>query len=222
MSLSPAATAPAVHPFDAAIALAPMDEHRFQGHTTPDYWNMIGPFGGITAATLLQAALRHPARLGDPLALTVNFAGPIAEGPFVIAARPVRTNRSTQHWIIELYQGDQLATSATAVFSVRRETWACDEAAFPDVPGPEAISGMQRFAPVRWLQSYDIRPVRGARPPAEAGPEHPDSLTQFWLRDHPARTPDYAAMAAWCDAFYPRIFLKRPGFVPAGTVSMTT
>jgi acyl-CoA thioesterase len=183
---------------------------------------MIGPYGGITAATLLQAALRHPSRLGDPIALTVNFAGPIAEGAFVIEARPVRTNRSTQHWIIELFQGEELATSATAVFAVRRETWACDEAAFPDVPPADTVSGMAGFAPVRWLAAYDIRPVRGARPQAEAGTESPDSLTQFWLRDHPARTPDYAAMAAWCDSFYPRIFLKRAGFVPAGTVSMTT
>ncbi|MBV8273159.1 MAG: thioesterase family protein, partial [Cupriavidus sp.] len=70
--------------------------------------------------------------------------------------------------------------------------------------------------------SYDMRAIRGAKPSSAPGTENPDSLTQFWLRDEPARTPDYAAMAAWCDTFYPRIFLKRAGFVPAGTVSLTT
>ena len=217
------ASAPiALHAFDDAIALEAAGENRFLGRTTPAYWNMIGPFGGITAATLLQAALLHPQRLGDPIALSVNFAGPIAEGPFEIEALPVRTNRSTQHWNLTLRQGDAVATTATAVFAVRRETWACGEALMPEVPAAEALVAMSGFAPVRWLKSYDMRPVRGAKPTAEAGTEHPDSLTQFWLRDAPARTPDFAAVASWADSFYPRIFLKRAGFVPAGTVSMTT
>jgi len=210
------------HPFDDALALEPAGEHRYLGRTTPAYWNMIGPFGGITAATLLQAALQHPLRLGEPSALTVNFAGPIAEGPFEIEARPVRTNRSTQHWHIELRQGGAVATTASAVFAVRRETWACGEAVRPEAPPADAVPAMDGFAPVRWLKAYDMRPIRGARPTAEPGTGHPDSLTQFWLRDQPARTPDFAAVAAWCDSFYPRIFLKRAGFVPAGTVSLTT
>ena len=217
-----AAAASPLHPFDDALALVPAGEHRFQGRTTPAYWNMIGPFGGITAATLLQAAMDHPQRLGEPVSLTVNFAGPIAEGPFEIEARPVRTNRSTQHWTLELRQGDAVATTATAMFAVRRDTWACGEAVMPEVPAADALPAMGGFAPVRWLKAYDMRPVRGAKPIAEAGTEHPDSLTQFWLRDAPARTPDFAAVAAWADSFYPRIFLKRAGFVPAGTVSMTT
>lgn len=217
----PSSAAP-LHPFDSAIALEQVAGHTFEGRTTADYWNMIGPFGGITAATLLQAALQHPERLGDPSALTVNFAGPIAEGPFTIEARPVRTNRSTQHWSLTLSQNGEVATTATAVFAVRRETWACAEAVFPEVPRPADVPALQAFAPVKWLGAYELRPVRGAKPTTEPGRENPDSLTQFWLRDHPARTPDYAAMAAWCDSFYPRIFLKRAGFVPAGTVSMTT
>ncbi|QYY31812.1 thioesterase family protein [Cupriavidus pinatubonensis] len=211
-----------LHPFDDALVLERAGEHCYLGRTTPAYWNMIGPFGGITAATLLQAALRHPERLGDPLALTVNFAGPIAEGPFEIEARPTRTNRSTQHWQIALRQGDAVATTATVVFSVRRETWACGEASRPEAPPAHEVPPMAGFAPVRWLKSYDMRPFRGAKPTTEPGTEHPDSLTQFWLRDEPARTPDFAAVAAWCDSFYPRIFLKRAGFVPAGTVSLTT
>ncbi|CAG2138434.1 hypothetical protein LMG31506_01952 [Cupriavidus yeoncheonensis] len=227
MTLAPqtvtaAAAGTLLHPFDDALVLEPAGEHRFLGRTTPAYWNMIGPFGGITAATLLQAALQHPERLGDPLALTVNFAGPIAEGPFEIEARPTRTNRSTQHWQIELRQRDAVATTATAVFSLRRETWSCGEAVRPEAPAADEVPAMAGFAPVRWLKSYDMRPFRGARPTTEPGTEHPDSLTQFWLRDEPARTPDFPAMAAWCDSFYPRIFLKRAGFVPAGTVSLTT
>ena len=65
---------------------------------------MVGPFGGITAAQMLQAVLQHPQRLGDPVSLTVNFAAALADGPFTVQARPARTNRSTQHWVIEMLQ----------------------------------------------------------------------------------------------------------------------
>lgn len=216
-------TSAPLHPFDDAIALDPAGPDRYVGRTTPAYWNMIGPFGGITAATLLKAAMRHPDVLGEPIALTVNFAGPIAEGEFEIEARPSRTNRSTQHWDLVLRQNGEVATTATAIFAVRRDTWGCTEAVRPDAPPPEDVPGVpEGFAKVRWLKAYDMRPFRGAKPHGLPGAEHPDSITQFWLRDAPARTPDFPALASWCDSFYPRIFLKRAGFVPAGTVSLTT
>ncbi|MGE6494096.1 acyl-CoA thioesterase [Cupriavidus metallidurans] len=211
-----------LHPLDLALKLEPAGEHRYVGHTSQAYWNMIGPFGGATAAVMLQAALVHPERLGDPIALTVNFAGPIGEGDFEVEARPSRTNRSTQHWHLELRQNGEVTTTGSAVFAVRRQTWNSGEAVMPQVPAAESLPVMSGFAPVKWLGSYDIRAVRGAKPTTAPGTENPDSLSQFWIRDEPARTPDYASMAAWCDAFYPRIFLKRAGFVPAGTVSLTT
>lgn len=34
------------HPFDAAVALTPVGDGTFDGHTTPEYANMVGPFGG--------------------------------------------------------------------------------------------------------------------------------------------------------------------------------
>ena len=55
------------HPFDQALVLESTAPGHFRGHTNPAYWNMVGPFGGITAATVLRAILLHPDRLGDPL-----------------------------------------------------------------------------------------------------------------------------------------------------------
>ena len=63
---------PIDHPFDQAIALLPGADGSWVGRTTPAYGNMVGPFGGITAAVLLNAVLRHPQCQGEPLALTVN------------------------------------------------------------------------------------------------------------------------------------------------------
>ena len=67
------------HPFDKALALHHSDIRvgHFTGSTSPDYWNMVGPFGGTTAALVLQSVLLHPDLLGTPIALTsiVLFAG---------------------------------------------------------------------------------------------------------------------------------------------------
>ena len=68
----------------------------WHGRTTADYWNMVGPFGGVTAATLLRAVQLHPDVPGEPLALTVNFAGPIEDGEFEVRAEPVRTNNTAE------------------------------------------------------------------------------------------------------------------------------
>jgi hypothetical protein len=53
------------HPFDQAIALTRIDDDLYAGRTSEDYWNSISPYGGITVATLLNAILLHPRRLGD-------------------------------------------------------------------------------------------------------------------------------------------------------------
>ncbi len=44
------------HVFDAAVDLFEVRDDRTEGHTHPAYANMVGPFGGITAATLLRAS----------------------------------------------------------------------------------------------------------------------------------------------------------------------
>ena len=59
-----------------------MDDGQFRGHTSPAYANMVGPFGGVTAACMLQAPMKHAQRLGEPIALTVNFASALADGEF--------------------------------------------------------------------------------------------------------------------------------------------
>jgi hypothetical protein len=46
------------HVFDQAIALTASGDGVYTGATSPAYANMVGPFGGITAATVLNAVLR--------------------------------------------------------------------------------------------------------------------------------------------------------------------
>jgi acyl-coenzyme A thioesterase PaaI-like protein len=210
------------HPLDQAVALTRNADGSLTGHTHPAYANMVGPFGGITAATLLNAALGHPSRLGDPVALTVNYAGPIAEGPFRIDAQPVRTNRSTQHWSITLSQGEEVATTASAVFAIRRETWSSTETGFPEVPPAQALERGQRQGAPAWTNNYDMRFVRGVIFDTSRPAEDLDSHSELWIRDEPPRPLDFVSLAAICDSFFPRIMVRRPYPVPAGTVSITT
>ncbi len=182
-----ATKAPPTHPLDTAVRLQPLgDAHegRFGGHTSAAYTNMIGPFGGITAATLLQAAMQHPARLGEPLALTVNYAGAVADGPFEISARPVRTNRSTQHWVLTQSQGDEVCSTATLVCATQRPTWSATEIGFPGAPAVDSLppppAGQRGPA---WTRNYEMRFVRGHFPDLSLGDEQPESNTTVWVRD---------------------------------------
>jgi acyl-CoA thioesterase len=214
-----------VHVFDQAIALQTLGEGRYGGTTSPAYANMVGPFGGATAATALQAVLQHPALLGEPVALTVNFAAALADGTFTVTARPVRTNRSTQHWTMEISQPDTngaeaTVLTATAVTAARRETWSTDDATMPAVPAPEAVGRPNMAALVEWVKRYDIRIAEGTIPTAWDGGGDA-SRTTLWVREEPARSLDFASLTAMADVFFPRVWLRRATRVPAGTVSMT-
>ena len=208
-----------MHPFDAAIALQARDD-GWQGRTSPAYANMIGPYGGITAAQALNALLQHPDRLGEPIAFTINFAAALADGEFSVRPRAARTNRSTQHWTIEVVQAGEVVATATAVTALRRETWSGHEATMPQVPRPDEVPRTLRRG-VEWLQRYDMRFLAGSIPREWNGASQDDSTTRLWVRDEPARPLDFASLTAAADVFFPRIWLRRAQFTPIGTVSMS-
>lgn len=217
------------HPLDKALALAHSDIRAglFTGATSPDYWNMVGPFGGTTAAVMLQSVLKHPELLGAPVALTVNYAAALEAGAFEVLAIPVRTNRSTQHWTMQMSQAGadglpHVTTTATAVTALRRETWGANDLPMPEVPSPEEVERLS-IGPARvaWISQYEMRPISGAIPARWDGSgDH--SETRMWLRDAKPRALDFASLAALSDTFYPRVWLRRAKPVPIGTVSITT
>ncbi|BBX61785.1 acyl-CoA thioesterase [Mycobacterium saskatchewanense] len=207
------------HPFDDAIRLETVDPDTKRGRTHPEWANMVGPFGGITAAVILHAVQSHPDGIGEPLALTVNYAAPIADGDFDITLRAARTNRTNQHWIVELAQDGEVKTTATALFALRRDGWADTEARPPDAAAPEHLPSTDPGM-VRWTSLYDMRYVEGPMPGKDGQPTA-SSTTTLWARDAAQRRLDHPALVALCDGFYPRVFLRRGGFVPSGTISLT-
>jgi len=216
-----------VHPLDSAIALrSDSTPNRFVGAASRAYNNMIGPFGGSSAAIAMNAVMQHPARLGHPIALTVNFAAPLSFGPLAVVAVPTRTNRSTQHWSIEVLQSlpgqaETTVLSGTAVTANRRDTWSDDETAMPDAPKPTDVPSTDLMPGIDWIQRYELRTFEGATPIDWDERSRPSRI-RMWVRDHPPRPLDFCALTAICDTFPPRVWLRRARRVPVGTVSMTT
>ena len=218
-------TAAATHPLDVALRITPQHDGSMQAQAPAAYWNMVGPYGGITAAQMLQAVLRHPALLGEPVSITVNFAGPVEAGPLRLEAVPVRTNRSTQHWTVSMGQRNaegefNVCTTATVITAVRRETFSIDSVDVPAMPDPLTCERFDTRGAMEWLQRYDMRVVQGPIPKVWDDSGH-ESISQLWVRDDPPRPLDFPALAALCDVFFPRIWLQRARRVPAGTVGMT-
>ena len=225
------------HLLDEAVALRALTDdalaaRRYAGQTHPGYANMIGPYGGITAAQAMAAVIAHPQRLGEPVAFTGNYAAAIADGPFEVEAEPVRTNRSTQHWQIRITQpgpngAPAVVYTATAVTALRRQTWSTHDAPMPEgVPAPESLAGDARFSklansPVEWLSRYDIKHVAGPIPTQWDGRMEGDSRTLQWMRDQPPRPLDFVSLTALSDVFYPRVWRRRASHIPIGTVSIT-
>ncbi|MGH6780247.1 MAG: acyl-CoA thioesterase [Bradyrhizobium sp.] len=211
------------HLFDDATRVTPGDS-RWQGRTSPDYWAFVGPFGGVTAATILRALLEHPQRAGEPLALTVNFCAPIAEGAFDLDVRLVKANRSTQHWCVELSQdGREAATLATAVFAERRPSWSQQQAKMPDAKPFETINRYPDVA-AAWIRQYDFRFIEGYTELRAGGskPQPASAYSKLWIGDRVPRTIDALSLLAMSDTFFARIFHAKGEIVPFGTVSLTT
>ncbi|EGD54605.1 thioesterase family protein [Gordonia neofelifaecis] len=208
------------HVFDEAIALvpiAPAPEYVVRATTHPAYNNMVGPFGGVTAATVVNGIQRHPEVLGDPLALTINYAAPIAEGEWDLALEPVRTNRTNQHWTFAIRQADQTVATGTAVFGTVRDTWGDTESTPPSVPPVDDVEPSDFPDFIAWAKSYDKRFVVGG-----IDAKSDDSTSTYWLRDEPARPLDFPALTAMTDSFFPRAFLRHGTYMPAGTITLTT
>lgn len=212
------------HPFDRATTVRRDAHGTCSAITSDDYWAFVGPFGGITAATMLRAILDHPERAGDPLSLTTNFCAPVPRGSYQLDTRLVRATRSTQHWIVELNMPDGgVAAIASAVFATRRASFAHQPATYPKAPAFEATP-IYRFSgsTPAWVSQYEFRFVSGA-PGFDTGAITPNSAASLvWMRDHQPRRLDVLSLAAISDAFFGRIFQALGRVVPFGTVSMTT
>lgn len=205
--------------FDKAMALEAIDPGMWRGRTDPAYWNRIGPFGGWTAAILLNAVLHEPSRQGELLAMHAQFMGPIEDGAYTLATRLLRANRSTQFWRVEMRQESAQGPAAVAfgavTLGVRKESAAFVDVEMPNVAAPETIeprvfpgAGPAFFTAFEWRSAY------GRFPPPPG-----DSRMAAWVRDSSGKPLDSVLLAAICDIPPPSIMMHQ--ILPASTIAMT-
>ena len=211
------------HSLDEAARLSAAGEGRWVGATHPGYVNMTGPFGGTTAAALLNAVMLDSRRLADPIALTVNFCGAIAEGAFEISTKLMRGGKTTQHWSLELKQGELLCTTASVVCGIRKPVWSHTSAKAPVAPAWSGLPESPTSLRPEWTRRYSMRFVEGSLddfPRADGVIKSPHTLA--YLQDLPPRPLDFIGLAAMSDAFFVRIMHARGTFQPMATITLTT
>lgn len=207
------------HPLDDATRVSRGDGGLTAAAPTT-YWNMAGPFGGATAAMMTRAVMEDERRIGEPIAITVNFCGGIVDAPLTLDVRVARAGKTVQHWSVDLLQNGGIVATATAVTAIRREGWRFSNSTMPDAPPPETL-GARASESLGWTQRYDMRFVSGA-PRFERDDTGRDPRSVLWLSDAPARPLDFVSLTAMSDAFFVRIVHARGDIPPVATVTMTT
>lgn len=208
------------HVFDQAVTLIGNNDQR-TNVIHPAYQNMVGPYGGISAAVLLNSVLQHDDVEGTPVALTVNYLAPITGDKLDIRPREIKRNRSNQHWIIEASCNGDPVLSATLLMAKRRDTWKNTELNFPETAHFDELESLPGDKLTAWAQQYDLRFFRGSME-GDAYEEIP-SESLNWISDKPARKLDFLSLCAICDAPFPRLWVRHNTFslAPFGTVSFT-
>jgi acyl-CoA thioesterase len=118
-----------------------------------------------------------------------------------------------------------VTATASAVFAVRRETWAHRPAKMPEAAAPETLMQLPTRGLMQWMQCYDFRFAKGMPSPPKPAPSDDDlgpTLSHVWVADRPARPLDFLSLMSMSDSFFGRIFHVRKAMIPIGTVSMTT
>ncbi len=216
--------------------LTRINDTTWRGPTEAGYGTFLGAFGGWTCAAGVMAAtelVNTTAGTGrEPLALTINFAGPVRDG--LVALDPVIAagTKSTSHVSLTVWSetladpSDTRDTNVRApmpsatmslVFAKRRAGDRIDVVPMPQAPAPDSVA-RANFAnkQVSWPSQYDHRMVLGQPFKANAGMR---SLT--WTRNIDLAPLTFARLAAMADASLPRILFHYPAVSPISTVTMT-
>jgi acyl-CoA thioesterase len=209
-----------MHVFDQSLALearaSETDTARFNARAHEGFANIIGPYGGWSAALLAKAVSQAGADDMELTSLTTDFLAGVPVGPVTLDLACDRAGKSTQFWRGTISSGeeDRLANRAVAILSRRRETVSWVEGERPDAPEPETCARVE--LPMAWAKTVEMRPATNIPFQGEASTQ-----SSCWTRLTPERPLDVASLVALADTPTPRLFyvVGRPEFI--ATVSMT-
>ncbi|WP_420433596.1 acyl-CoA thioesterase [Hyphobacterium sp.] len=208
------------HSFDDALALSPEDKDerraRFSGTTPQAYQNMIGPFGGVSAALLAQGMKMSARDDLELVSITTDFMTGLQAGPYSLSSICHRSGRSTQFWAANIQQEgtSSPALRGTAIFGERRRTAEWTEGAMPDAPAPEACDA---FKPPRtWAEHISIKPCLNTDIFNASS-----TRNALWVKFTEPRPLDDVGLVCLADTPTPRVFFVVHDFAVLSTVSMT-
>jgi acyl-coenzyme A thioesterase PaaI-like protein len=184
-----------------ALALHRVGDGEWIARADPRYVATNGMFGGWTAAVALRSVADDPRRLGQPVAMTVNYVRAVTAGRNVlIRAQLVSGGRSTQHWQIQLFDREepQLLAQAMAITATRRSTDGFTEHSMPQAADPLSLDEV--YPPGEFGQRVLVRPVFGVPFLAQ-----PSTRSLLWVREISGRRIDAVQLAFLSDAYPPRI-----------------
>ncbi|NKS64141.1 thioesterase family protein [Rhodococcus hoagii] len=206
------------HPFDVAVELSPELGAPGVSWATPPRVREHG--GSVRWHHRRDPAARGPATSrtsGDPLSLTMNFAGPIADGAFEVSARPSGRIDPRSTGNIELAQDGVVTTTATAVFGNRRYVGVHRDRGAP-APPPTTWPAAGFPTSSRGTQLRDA--VRRRRDPHSRSGRTRIRRPQCGCAT-PRREPGLSGTDIAVRRLLPARVPASGSYLPAGTVSLT-
>ncbi|SDM49430.1 acyl-CoA thioesterase [Maricaulis salignorans] len=210
-----------MHLFDQSTALKRVSgeapDIRFEGEASEHFKNMIGPYGGWSAAVLAKGLVEAAGPEMELVSITTDFLAGAREGPITLDVACDRGGKNTQFWNASLTaQGDKSPSNrAMGILSRRRDTLAWTEGSRPDAPPPEDCD--RANLPMAWSRTVEMRPTQS--PPFGTGKTRTDNLS--WIRLEPDRPLDAVGLVALADTPTPRLFFVTGKPEMIATVSMT-
>ena len=203
--------------FDAAMQLKPGEgEGQWTGQTHPGFQNMIGPYGGWSAAILAKAILEQAEDDLELVSLTVEFLSAIPDGAVVIEVECDRAGKGTSFWSARMlsHQTQEVCCKASAVLARRKDTLEWTEPSMPDVAAPENLERVN--LPVAWAQTLDLRMARNM--PFQG---MDTTWSAAWARLDDTAGLDALRLIALSDSPAPRVFMRVTEPQMISTVSLT-
>lgn len=228
--------------FDAATAVRPLDDGRFEADVDLRWAAPTAANGGYLAAIIVRALLAHVDPDGERRlrSLTIHYERPVGGGPLELRVEPVRRGRRVTFARVRAFQDGREALAALAALAVPDlpaiGTWVPDP---PQVAPAPSRTG-PRLAPERWrhddathwldvsdvvpgvLQRVLVAPRFGGIPFSGRQPAPGEApQTGGWITLPEPRPVDVAYVALCADVWWPPGFepLDRPALAP--TIDLT-
>jgi hypothetical protein len=191
----------------------------------PAYGTFVGAFGGWTCAASLTAATELLSNADQqPLAMTINFLGPVPQGFAVVQPHVVVASKSTTHMAATVWSESPSgkrptvpAATSSLVFAKRRRTEHVQSAVMPEVAAAHTVPRLQiGNSQVTWPEQYEQHVVQGKLLRPNAGMR---SLT--WSRNADLAALTFPRLAAMADASLPRIYFHFDAISPISTVTLS-